>query len=245
MSQYSVIPYIIRRLQEIPVLSDALIVEDYTMPSATRPVLNTVVSVGAKDFLMTPTTRYKHTINYAMRLTFLFPCGLENSDISETLYKVSAAFVGRVYHHFLVESAESGTPSFNSDMYGVKIELLLNMKLTENVMDPLEPSGGENYRINGVLLDRFPEKFFEIRNKNSDGEMKTTPRTFVLEGQSTHDAAAGTWNALHALMGSDEPFDFSLPRSDNVVKVKPASIETEGDLCGYGFKYKLTFTEVL
>lgn len=214
------------------------------MPSISRPILKTVVSVGAKEYLMTPTTRFKHTINYTARLTFLFPCGLNDTRISETLYKVSAAFVGRLFHFFLVESAETGTPVFNSDLYGVKVELLLKMKLTDNVMDPMESSGGESYRINGVLLDRFPEKVSEIR-KNEDGVMSVSPRTFILEGQSTHDTAAGTWNALHTLMANDTPFDFSLPRSDKTVKVKPCSIETEGDLCGYGFKYKLTFTEVL
>lgn len=244
MSQYSVVPYVIERLKEIPELKDATVVEDYTMPSICRPILKTVISVGAKDSVMTPTTRVKHAITYTMRLTFLFPCGLKDSHISETLYRVSAAFVGRIFYHFVVESAEAGTPVFNSDLYGVKIELLLKMRLVDNVMDPSETGQSEMYFINNVALDRFPEKIYEKRG-NEDGVVSICPRTFILEGNSAHVAAGDTWNSLHTLMANDTPFDFSLPRSDKTVKVKPCSIETEGDLCGFGFKYKLTFTEVL
>lgn len=244
MSQFSVVPSIIERLREIPELDDAVIVEDYTMPSVSRPILKTVISVGMKESVMTPTTRVRHSILYTMRLTFLFPCGLNDSSISETLYRISSAFVGRLYHYFIVESAETGAPVFNSDLYGVKTELLLKMRLTDDGTDPTNTQQDETFFINGFAMDRFPERVSEAR-QNEDGSMAISPRVFSLEGTSAHPAGGSVWHSLHNIMSKDEPFDFSLPRSNKTVRVKPASIETEGDLCGYGFKYKLTFAEVL
>lgn len=244
MSQYSVAPAIMSRLREIPELTNAVITEDYTSPSVCRPVLQPIVSVGVKEMVMEPVTRYSHKITAVARLTMLFPCGLEDSDISETVYKVSAAFTGRVYNYLLVERVTASDTQFNSQMYGVRVELDLHMRSTANVTD-LNGSGTEIYSIGNIQLDRMPDRIAESRQKLTDGEMSASPRVFTLEGSSATGPVAGHWRSLHELMAKDGEFEFNLPRSEKTVAVKPLSIETEGDLCGHGFSYKLVLQEVL
>ena len=244
MSQYSAVPAVISHLTEIPELTYAEIVEDFTSPSVKRPVLHPIVSVGVKEMKMEPITRYRHRISVVMRLTMLFPCGLGDSDISETVYKVSASFVGRVFHYLLVESVTVNGTEFNSQMYGVKVELDLNMKATENGSDPLE-TRSESFSVGSVGLDRMPDSITESRAAKSDSPIEDSPREITVEGTSSAMATGGSWDALHSLIGSGEEFDFVMPRTERTVRVKGKSIETGGDLCGYGFSYKIVLEEVL
>lgn len=244
MSQYNLIPSVIDRIGELG-LNNVTVVEDYTMPSVARPILKTVISVGATDFSMVPVSRFSHKVTTDLRLTFLFPCGLGDADISETVFRVSAGFTGRRFGLYFVEKIDATSPVFNADLYGVKLELILRMKIIGSVKDPSVPAANEEFRLGGILFDRFPERFVESRISNEELGMAYTCRVFTLEGESALDATATFWKALHTLMKSNEVLEISLPRSSETVKVRPTSIVTEGDTCGYGFKYKLTFTEDL
>ena len=245
-TQYTVIPSIINRLSDIPELEDATITEEFTSPSVSRPVLNTVVSVGIKSSETVPTLRQNHNIKCVALINLCFPCGLGNQQISDTVYKVSAAFTGRTFNYMLVESVEVDNEKFNSNLYGISVNMYLHMRSTVDVTDPSYSGTVESYSIGSVRLYRFPDKVSERRARKSQTEqIENTPRIFTLTGSCSGEVAGTTWKDLQTLMGSDNTIVFSLPRDNRTVNVKPYSIETVGDTCGYGFEYKLEFIEVL
>jgi len=242
---YTAIPAVIERLREVSGLENAEIYEDFTRSDVKRPVLKTTVSVGMKDFDMEPTTRVAHTGKCTMCLTFYFPCGLGDQQISETLYKASAAFTGRLFNHMLVTGVQVKNETFSSQVFGVSAELWLLMKAVFSENDPLEQTT-EYYRIGNAYFDRYPDEIKESRIPSTPGaSMTLTPRVFKLKGRMSQPASSTYWADLHALMNSDSTISFSLPRETRTINVKPYSIETVGDVCGYGFEYTLEFIEVL
>lgn len=246
MSDYGATQAIIERLRDIPILEDAVIAEEYTSPVTHRPVLTPVVSVGVKSMEMLPVSHEKHTANVVMRLTMLFPCGMTGEITkADIAYQTAAAFVGRKFCYLLVQKVTVEKTVFDTSMYGVGIELNLHMKGMFNLLDPMEETAESDYAIGNVTFDRFPESVTVKRQEASNTPMGSAPRVFTLTGSTGNGVGSVWWNSLHTLMHTSSALSLTLPRSAQTVSVKPTAIETEGDTCGYGFSFKLVFTEAI
>ena len=245
MNEYTAIPDIITRLKSIPQLNDAVICEDFTSPSVSRPVLKTMISVGINEVSMLPVSRGSHTLSCVMRLSLFFPCGLGDAAISDTAYRVAAAFAGRIFHSFLVKRVTTENAKFNASLYGVLLEMFLHMECVQNVVDPLSVDETA-FKLKDLSFDRFPDKVTEERNKkDKDTPLSSSPRVFTLIGSSSNPVGGMLWKGIRALMGNSENFPLSLPRSSEQVSVLPLSCSLTGDTCGYSFDYTLVFEEVL
>ena len=241
---YTAIPYIMEILGEVPELEGAVITEEFTAPYTQRPVLKTTLSVGLKSMEMTPTTRQSHTSSYVMCVTFYFPCGLGDQDISNTIYKTAAAFSGKVINYMLVESVTVNNSHFNSSLYGVSVEMLLNMRGLYSTSFSQEQT--ESFTIGNITIGVMPTEFCERRDRSAQTQsMTSSPRIFRIKGFCLDQAASNTWADLQTLMSSDSVIALRLPRDSRTVNVKPYFIETVGNTTGYGFEYTLEFIEAL
>lgn len=247
MSSFSILPVIEEHLKGLPILKNATIVQDFVSPSTARPVLTPLVAVGIKTMEMLPTSRLEHTVNAVVKLTMLFPCGVgteEEISHSETVYVVASTMVGQSFLSMTVESVEVSKTAFDKDMYGIYVEMDLHMKGHFNRASPINTQQGtETYSIGTVELDRIPEAIKVERSSDANTAVKDAPLVITVEGSSASTPGGELWNSLHTLMSAGQTVNFTLPRTDTALAVRPDSIETACDLCGYGFTYKLVFCE--